>query len=187
LSTVLHPYTYTLHVEQWLNPKTCTMSYYHPLHLLPLPPQIRDPKPYPTAITIDPYTDLLWLGQSSGLTTALYSPLTLTRNVQFPSHSIPSLNTLYPIPSPVKEIKVTDREIWTLTESGICGRKRGGMAKWSVGDVGRGLMSMCGNPVNSHEVLGAGVGGLVVANTSRGEVVRRVSVETVMYPRCGGC
>lgn len=32
----------------------------------------------------------------------------------------------------VKEIRVTDRDIWTLTDGGVGGRKRGGAVKWSV-------------------------------------------------------
>jgi PAB-dependent poly(A)-specific ribonuclease subunit 2 len=157
------------------------MAYYSPLHLLPLPPQARDAKPFPTAITIDPYADLLWLGSSGGLTTALCTPSTLTRNVQFPSYSAPSLNSAaFSVPSPVKEIRVTDREIWTLTESGISGRRRGGAAKWSIGDTGRGLRSMCMNPTNSHEVVAGGSGGLLVANTARSEIVRRVSSRPLM-------
>jgi hypothetical protein len=150
------------------------MSYYSPLHLLPLAPTARDPNPYPTAISIDPYSDLLWLGSSSGQVSAFYSPHTLTRNVQFPAYSSPSIVNIYHRPSPVKEIRVTDREIWTLTEGGISGRKRGGLPKWTVGDAMRGLNSMSPNPINSHEVVGGGTSGLIIANTSRGEVVRRV-------------
>jgi PAB-dependent poly(A)-specific ribonuclease subunit 2 len=32
----------------------------------------------------------------------------------------------------VKEIRVTNRDVWTLTDGGLGGRKRGGAAKWSV-------------------------------------------------------
>jgi hypothetical protein len=35
----------------------------------------------------------------------------------------------------VKEIRVTDRDVWTLTDGGVGGRKRGGAVKWSVGYV----------------------------------------------------
>jgi PAB-dependent poly(A)-specific ribonuclease subunit 2 len=80
-------------------------------------------------------------------------------------------------PQTVKSIRVTDREVWTLTEGGIGGRKRGGMVKWSVTEPLRGLKTMAANPTNSHEVLAGGNNGVIVANTSRGEITRRVSVE----------
>lgn len=152
------------------------MTLYNPLQLFPLPPHPADPKPIPTALTIDPYSDLLWIGSSSGNVSALCSPFHLTSNVRFPAHGgEPSPFMGGGLGRGVKQIRVTDREVWTLTEGGIGGRRRGGMVKWSVGDPTRGLRSMAPNPTNSHEVLAGGVGGLMVANTSTGDVVRRVS------------
>ncbi|WVR04297.1 PAB-dependent poly(A)-specific ribonuclease subunit PAN2 [Kwoniella sp. DSM 27419] len=152
---------------------------YNPLHLLPLPPQALDPKPVPTALTVDPFSDVLWIGTSSGIVTALCTPLSLTRNVQFPAHgSRPGGAAGYlPLPgmsTAVREIRVTDRDVWTLTEGGVGGRKRGGAAKWNVSDTTRSLRSMTPNPTNSHEMLAGGSGQLLLSNTSRGEIVRRI-------------
>lgn len=157
--------------------ETKMTSLYNPLHLLPLPPTPTDPKPLPTALTIDPFADLLWVGTSSGHTSALCSPLHLTPNVRYPAHGSHTNAFLTGgMGRGVKAIRVTDREVWTLTEGGIGGRKRGGAVKWSVSDPTRGLRSMSPNPTNSHEVLGGGVNGLMVANTTSGDIVRRVSL-----------
>lgn len=146
------------------------MTTYQPLHLLPLPLHPTDPKPAATSITVDPFSDLLWIGTSAGTVSALCSPLHCTPNVRFPAHGhLPIVNG-----SAVKSIRVTDREVWTLTEGGIGGRKRGGAAKWNVSDHTRSLRTMSPNPINSHEVLAGGSNGLIVANTSRGDIVKRV-------------
>ncbi|KAK8846644.1 PAB-dependent poly(A)-specific ribonuclease subunit PAN2 [Kwoniella newhampshirensis] len=154
---------------------------YNPLHLLSLPPQSIDPKPIPTTLTIDPFSDVLWIGTSSGSVSALCTPLSLTRNVQFPAHGARPVGPYLPhqgVSPAVKEIRVTDRDVWTLTEGGVGGRKRGGAAKWNVGDPTRSLQSMTPNPTNSHEVLAGGTGQMILANTSRGEVVRRIEPQS---------
>ena len=153
------------------------MSLYNPLHLLPLPPHALDPKPFPTALTVDPFSDLLWLGTSSGSTSALCSPLSLSRNVHFPAHDAKPLGYTAGTSRGVKEIRVTDREVWTLTEGGIGGRRRGGAPKWKISDPTRSLRSMTPNPTNSHEVLAGGTGHMILVNTAREEVVRQVRVE----------
>ena len=150
------------------------MTTFNPLHLVPLPPQVLDPKPFPTALTVDPYSDLLWVGTSSGSVSALCSPLSLHRNVHFPAHSSHVHGYAPGTGRGVKEIRVTDRDVWTLTEGGIGGRRRGGAPRWNVGDPSRSLRSMTPNPTNSHEVLAGGTGQMMVVNTARGEVVRRV-------------
>jgi PAB-dependent poly(A)-specific ribonuclease subunit 2 len=106
------------------------MTTYAPLQLLTLPPTALDPAPIATALTVDPFSDLLWVGSSSGLVTSLCSPLSLTRNVQFPAHG--ALGGFMGHAAGVREIRVTDRDVWTLTEGGVGGRKRGGAVKWSV-------------------------------------------------------
>ncbi|KAK4684555.1 PAB-dependent poly(A)-specific ribonuclease subunit 2, partial [Tremellales sp. Uapishka_1] len=115
------------------------MTLYNPLQLLPpLPPFTWDPKPVPSALTVDPFSDILWVGSSAGITTAYCSPLSLVQNVQFPAHGSkpPGQYVLGKgTHRAVQEIRVTDREIWTLTEGGIGGRKRSGMAKWNVRTV----------------------------------------------------
>lgn len=157
------------------------MTTYNPLHLIPLPPHPTDPKPIPTAVTIDPFSDLLWVGTSTGTVSALCSPLLLTPNVRFPAHgSQPNVFLGGGMTRGVSKIRVTDREVWTLTEGGISGRKRGGAAKWTVSDPTRGLRSMSPNPINSHEVLVGGLNGLIVANTISGDTVRRVDI----FPVC---
>ena len=165
LSTIFHLYHSLYHAH----PPAMT---YHPLHLLPLPSHPHDPKPLPTALAIDPFSDLLWVGNSAGSTSALCSPLHLSPNVRFPAHGS---TTAYPgMTRGVKAIRVTDREIWTLTEAGVGGRKRGGAPKWNVTDPAGSLRTMSANPINSHEVV-AGGNGLIIANTARGDIVRRVS------------
>lgn len=125
------------------------MTYYNPLQLLPPLPPGRDFKPArPSALTVDPFSDILWVGSSNGIVSSFCSPLSLTRNVQFPAHGgSPSDATVGRHPNDqfqlidgkrasgdrsVREIRVTDRDIWTLTEGGVGGRRRGGVAKWSV-------------------------------------------------------
>ncbi|WWD08075.1 hypothetical protein V865_006185 [Kwoniella europaea PYCC6329] len=157
---------------------------YNPLHLLTLPPTSIDPKPISTVISIDSFSDTIWLGTSSGTITALCTPLSLTRNVQFPAHgsklaSVAQggyLNMAAGINMAVRELRITDRDIWSLTEGGVSGRKRGGVVKWSVDDPSRSLRSMAPNPVNSHEVIAGGTGPLILANTARGEIVRKVDI-----------
>ncbi|EIW68674.1 hypothetical protein TREMEDRAFT_31884 [Tremella mesenterica DSM 1558] len=148
------------------------MTYYRPLHVFPLPPTPYDPQPWPTALTVDPTSDLLWVGSSSGLVSALCSPLSLHRNVQFPVVSTPPGMYRLPINEEVKEIRMTERDVWTLTLGGMTGRKRGGQPKWIVEDKLKTLNTMTPNPINSHEVLAGGSGQMLLANASRGEVVR---------------
>ncbi len=151
------------------------MTLYNPLHLLPLPPHAFDSKPLTSALTVDPFSDLLWVGTSSGSVSALCSPLSLSRNVHFPAHGSTAPAYGPGTSRAVKEIRVTDREVWTLSEGGVGGRRRGGAPKWTVSDPTRSLRSMTPNPTNSHEVLAGGTGQMVLVNTARGEVVRRVS------------
>lgn len=115
------------------------MTTYNPLQLLPLPSTALEAAPIPTALTVDPFSDLLWVGSSSGLVSALCSPLSLTRNVQFPAHGAqPAGGYLgHGVSMAVREIRVTDRDVWTLTDGGVGGRKRGGAVKWSVRCVDR--------------------------------------------------
>ena len=108
------------------------MTFYNPLHLFPLPPTLIDPQPWPTALTVDAFSDILWVGSSSGLVSALHTPLSLHRNVQFPVGAPKLQGVFMQMNDGVKEIRATDRDVWTLTEGGIGGRKRGGTPKWTV-------------------------------------------------------
>jgi hypothetical protein len=106
------------------------MATYHPHHLL-----TATTASHPTSLVFDPYADLLWTGSSTGHVQSFSSPQSFTRNVAFPAHG----------KGGVKEMFVGDREIVTLGERGLGGRKRGGLAKWSVRSVRpyiRGLLSM---------------------------------------------
>jgi len=114
------------------------MGTYNPLSLFPLPPQVSDANPVPSVLAVDGFADMLWVGSAGGLVSAFASPLTLTRNVQFPAHGHNPPGTrdyaqnLPGMHGGVRQIRVTDREVWTLTEGGIAGRKRGGAPRWSV-------------------------------------------------------
>lgn len=153
------------------------MSTYNPLQLFPIPIRQGESKSFPTAITVDPYSDLIWVGTSTGSVNAFCDPLQLAPNVRFPAHGsskqgkkfIPGFNGF------VREIRVTDRDVWTLTEGGVGGRRKGGQPRWSVTDPMRGMRSMAPNPVNSHELLVGGTGQMMLVNTSKGDVVRKVS------------
>ncbi|EKC98272.1 hypothetical protein A1Q2_07286 [Trichosporon asahii var. asahii CBS 8904] len=154
------------------------MSSYNPLSLFPLPPQISDPKPVPSALAVDAFSDMLWVGSSGGIVSAFVNPLTLTRNVQFPAHGGSAASgkkftgNMHGLQSGVRQIRLTDREIWTLTDGGMSGRKRGGAPRWSVSDPTRSLRAMAPSPTNSHEVLAGGTGQMILVNNSRGEIVR---------------
>lgn len=154
------------------------MAQYHPHHLLP-PSSYPSPS-YPTALVFDPYADLLWSGSSSGLIRSFASPSSFERNVSFPAHGSKP-HTLaqngHATSSPVvKEIWVGDREIVSLTERGLGGRKRGGMAKWSVSEGAVGLSGMCMSPTNSSEIIAGGSQpNALIVNTHTGSLVRTVS------------
>lgn len=154
------------------------MSSYTPLSLFPLPPQVSDPKPVPSALAVDGFSDMLWVGSSGGMVSAFVNPLTLTRNVQFPAHGGSAASTkkllgnMHGLASGVRQIRLTDREIWTLTDGGMSGRKRGGAPRWSVSDPTRSLRAMAPSPINSHEVLAGGTGQMILVNNARGEIVR---------------
>ena len=150
------------------------MTTYNPLNLLPLPATPTELKPVPTAITVDPFADLIWVGTSNGLVSAYCSPSHLTPNVRFPAHGANTTAFLPGSSSAVQDIRVTDRDVWTLTEGGVAGRRRGGLTRWTVSDPTRGMKCMAPNPVNSHEMLTGGMNGLTVINMSRSDVTRRV-------------
>ncbi|KAL1408168.1 poly(A)-specific ribonuclease [Vanrija albida] len=149
------------------------MTTYNPLSLFPLPPQASDPKPVPAVLAVDSFSDMLWVGSSNGLVSAFASPLTLTRNVQFPATGGGGSRDFLPNLHSVRKIRVSDREVWSLTDGGMSGRRRGGAPRWSVTDPNRTLRAMTPSPTNSHEVLAGGTGQMMLVNNSRGEIVRR--------------
>ncbi|KAL7423333.1 poly(A)-specific ribonuclease [Cryptotrichosporon argae] len=157
------------------------MTTYNPLQLFTLPPRPADPKPFPTALALDSFSDTLWIGSSSGHVGAFCYPLALTQNVHFPAHGsrADALGGLIGHPDPaVRQMRVTDREVWTLTDGGVAGRKRGGLTRWSISDPMRSLRTMAPSPTNSHELLAAGTAQMLLINNARGEVVRRYDCPT---------
>ncbi len=179
------------------------MSSYSLLQLVsPLPVTGFTANPYPTVLTFDTYSDLLHIGSSTGTVTCLSSPLGLDRYVYYPAHGAlgfgPFSSSHLGAPAGVQAIRVTEKEVRTLTEGGLSARRRNGVGKWKIEWVDRsgghwrweqisscsfsrsdpthGLRTFATNPTNSHEVIAGGAGGqLMLINTSRGEVVRSVS------------
>lgn len=112
------------------------MTYTPIQYIPPLPPTPYDPSPYPTYLTFDPYSDLLFVGTSSGSVQSYCSPLNLSRHVTYPAHGARTFGTYSSSAGTglgeVKGIEAVDKEVWTLTEGGIGGRKRNGIANWSA-------------------------------------------------------
>jgi PAB-dependent poly(A)-specific ribonuclease subunit 2 len=111
---------------------------YTPLQLIPpLPPSPYDPAPYPTVLCFDPYADLLHVGSSAGLVSDFCSPLALSRHATYAAHGSKGFGTYstmrigYGV-GQVKDLQVTDKEVWSLTEGGLAGARRGGLVKWTV-------------------------------------------------------
>lgn len=107
------------------------MANYKPHRLLPPASSIPS---YPTSLVFDPFADLLWAGSSSGHVQSFSSPSSFTKNVAFPAHGATVLQGGWTGlgKSGVKEMMVGEREIVTLGDKGLGGRKRGGLVKWSV-------------------------------------------------------
>lgn len=110
------------------------MSTYTALQLIPpLPPAPYDPVPFPTTLAFDPYADLLNVGTSAGTVVSYSSPLSLTRHVTYPAHGAKSFSNFMGFEvGEVREMMMTEREVWSLTPGGAGGRTRGGMARWSA-------------------------------------------------------
>jgi PAB-dependent poly(A)-specific ribonuclease subunit 2 len=111
---------------------------YTPLQVIPpAPPSPYDPAPYPTALSFDPYANLLLVGSSSGTVTSYCSPLSLERHAVYPAHGSKGFGTYSTMrigygTGEVRQLKVVDKEIWSLTEGGLAGARRGGLVKWTV-------------------------------------------------------
>lgn len=164
------------------------MITYTPLQLIPpvVPPITPfDPTPIvaplPSTIAFDPYSDVLYVGDSSGLLSSFCSPLNLSRHATYPVHGSKKSHlktrsrttALYDAQRfGVRDIKVTEKQVWSLSDGGLGGRRRGGAALWKI-DADVGLRTLTTNPTNSHEVLAGGIAELLLVNTSRGEVVKR--------------
>ena len=183
---------------------------YTPLQLVPpAPASPYDPAPYPTALSFDPYADLLLVGSSSGTVTSYCSPATLERHAVYSAHGSKGFGTYSTMrmgfgTGEVTQLKVVDKEIWSLTEGGLAGARRGGLVRWTVRYVivillGRSislnrtktycsdplfaLRTFDSNPLNSHEIVAGGTGArLTIVNTSQGKVAKNVST-VISTPR----
>jgi hypothetical protein len=96
-----------------------------------------DPAPYPTALSFDPYADLLLVGSSSGTVTSYCSAVSLERHAVYCAHGSKGFGTYSTMrmgfgAGEVRQLKVVDKEIWSLTEGGLAGAKRGGLVRWTV-------------------------------------------------------
>ncbi|CED82537.1 pab-dependent poly-specific ribonuclease subunit pan2 [Phaffia rhodozyma] len=162
------------------------MAVYHPHHLLA--PSSYPANSYPISLVFDPYADLLWSGSSTGLVQSFSSPASFTRNVCFPAHGSKPLGITQAglaINSPaVREIWVGDREIISLTERGLGGRKRGGAAKWALDEGATALSSMCISPTNSSEIIAGGTQpAALIVNTHTGSLIRTVDCPNLRFVR----
>jgi hypothetical protein len=96
-----------------------------------------DPAPYPTALSFDPYADLLLVGSSSGTVTSYCNPISLERHAVYCAHGSKGFGTYSTMrmgfgTGEVRQLRVVDKEIWSLTEGGLAGAKRGGLVRWTV-------------------------------------------------------
>ncbi|KAH8081265.1 ubiquitin carboxyl-terminal hydrolase-domain-containing protein [Filobasidium floriforme] len=139
-----------------------------------------DPAPYPTALSFDPYADLLLVGSSSGTVTSYCSAVSLERHAVYCAHGSKGFGTYSTMrmgfgAGEVRQLKVVDKEIWSLTEGGLAGAKRGGLVRWTVSDPLFALRTFDSNPLNSHEIVAGGTGArLTIVNTSQGKVAKNV-------------
>jgi PAB-dependent poly(A)-specific ribonuclease subunit 2 len=110
---------------------------YAPLQLVsPLPVTGFGAVPYATALAFDPYADLLHVGSSAGSVTSLCSPLALDRYVYYGAHGAvgfgPFSSKHLGSPAGVHAIRITEKEVRTLTEGGLGARRRNGVGKWKI-------------------------------------------------------
>lgn len=156
------------------------MATYQPHHLLPpLPPPASNSASnnhhpsHPTALLFDPYADLLWQASSSGHVQSFHSPHAFARNVAFPAAGVLQARAGG---GGVREMWIGEREVVTLGERGLGGRKRGGAVKWTVSEGATSLSTMCLSPTNTSELIAGGSQPkLLIVNTQTGSLVRQVS------------
>lgn len=156
--------------------------------------------PAVTALTFDPYHELLWQGTSFGTVSSLYSAQ-LSRYTSYAAHGVPTR------PSPTKNILADERHIFSLSDNGIKCSQRRGLAKWStltddLGTNAMNLVSMCASPLAaSSDIVAAGLSQsaastgeidnendlIVTVNNSTGAVVRTVPSEApIVHVRKSG-
>jgi PAB-dependent poly(A)-specific ribonuclease subunit 2 len=117
-----------------------------------------DPVPYPTALSFDPYADLLLVGSSSGTVTSYCSAVSLERHAVYCAHGSKGFGTYSTMrmgfgAGEVRQLKVVDKEIWSLTEGGLAGAKRGGLVRWTVRYVVVDSLMYHGHPVTHSRLV----------------------------------
>ncbi|GAK66483.1 pab-dependent poly -specific ribonuclease subunit pan2 [Moesziomyces antarcticus] len=122
--------------------------------------------PAVTALSFDPYSELLWQGTSFGTVSSLYSSQ-LSRYTSYIAHGLPTH------PSPTKGILADERHIFSVGDNGIKAAQRRGLAKWSTlthdfGTDSMNLVSMCASPLAASSDLVAA--GLSQSAASTGEI-----------------
>ncbi len=122
--------------------------------------------PAVTALSFDPYSELLWQGTSFGTVSSLYSSQ-LSRYTSYLAHGLPTH------PSPTKGILADERHIFSVGDNGIKAAQRRGLAKWSTlthdfGADSMNLVSMCASPLAASSDLVAA--GLSQSAASTGEI-----------------
>lgn len=110
---------------------------FQPYQLIPpLGPSPWDPTPYPTALAFDPYADLLFVGTSAGTVVDFCGATDLVRHATYTAHGSKGFGTYSTAgmgyAGEVKQLDVAEKEVWSLTEGGIAGVKRGGLVKWTA-------------------------------------------------------
>ncbi|SPO31075.1 related to PAN2 - component of Pab1p-stimulated poly(A) ribonuclease [Ustilago trichophora] len=156
--------------------------------------------PAVTALTFDPYSELLWQGTSFGTVSSLYSPQ-LSRYTSYAAHGVPTR------PSPTKGILADERHIFSIGDNGIKCSQRRGLAKWTtltqdMSTNAMNLVSMCASPLAaSSDIVAAGLSQsaantgeidndndlIVAVNNSTGAVVRSVASEApIVHVRKSG-
>ncbi|TIB23248.1 hypothetical protein E3P77_01775 [Wallemia ichthyophaga] len=118
-----------------------------------------------TSLSFDPYTELIWSGNSHGQVCSLYG-LDGERYTSFSAHRN----------SPVKELCLDDRGIVTLGANGVKGTKRSAIGKWMVQEPRSSLEAMSMSPGSSEVVAGGNQLDLLVLNTNSGSLVRKIEV-----------
>ncbi|KAI9027485.1 hypothetical protein CLU79DRAFT_580535 [Phycomyces nitens] len=119
-----------------------------------------------SALCWDPYHELLWVGNDSGRVASYYGK-GLQRYTSFKAHK----------DQQIRQIRVTDRGIISLSPKSIQMRDRRGMVKWNISNEHtRDLHCMMATTLISGELLVAGQqDDMLVVSMARGTVTRTVS------------
>ncbi|KAG2231202.1 hypothetical protein INT48_005923 [Thamnidium elegans] len=119
-----------------------------------------------SAVCWDPYHELLWVGNDSGRVSSYYGK-GLQRYTAFKAHKAEQ----------VRQIRVTDRGIISLSPKSIQMRDRRGLVKWSISNEdAKDLHCMTSTTLTNGELLVAGQqDDMLVVSSARGVVTRKIS------------